>query len=212
MQPWTVEYGTLWAVEPSVRLPPICSARVEAEFEELRFGDAGDLATAMNLPTPEPILRRLQNNRRCFSLKVAGQIASYGWVTRGTECVGELERQFNLHDDEAYIWHCGTLPAWRGQRCYSALLNQLIYRLHHEGVPRIWIGASLQNQPSIRAFANAGFQPVVDVAYRRLYYLTLMWIHHAPSARRTLVSAAYRILLNNHERRLGQLIIGYNHK
>jgi ribosomal protein S18 acetylase RimI-like enzyme len=211
MQPWTVEYGTLWAVEPGAGLPPICSARVEAEFEELGIGDAGDLATAMNLPTPEPVLQRLQSNRRCFSLKVTGQIASYGWVTRGAECVGELERQFHLNDDEAYIWDCGTVPAWRGQRCYSALLSRLIYRLQREGAPRIWIGASRQNQPSIRAFASAGFQPVVDVAYRRFYHLTLLWIRHAPSARHPLVSAAYRVLLNNDERRFGRLIIGYNH-
>jgi ribosomal protein S18 acetylase RimI-like enzyme len=211
MQPWTVEYGTLWAVEPGTRRPPICSARVEAAFEELCVADAGDLAIAMNLPTPEPILRRLQSKRRCFGLKVAGQIASYGWVTRGAECVGELERQFRLRDDEAYIWDCGTVPAWRGQHCYSALLSQLIYRLHHEGVPRIWIGASQRNQPSIRAFTSAGFQRVVDVTYRRFYHLTLLWIRHAPSAQRPLTSAAYRILLNEHERRLGQLIIGYNH-
>jgi GNAT superfamily N-acetyltransferase len=211
MQPWTVEHGTLWAVEPGVRLPPICSAHVEAVFEEMGLGDADALASAMNLPTPELVLQRVHSNRRCFSLKVAGQIASYGWVTRGAECVGELERTFHLHDDEAYIWDCGTVPAWRGQRCYSALLSQLIYRLHREGAPRIWIGASRQNQPSIRAFANAGFQPVVDVTYRRFVHLTVMSVHHAPSARRSLVSAAYRILLNDHERRFGHLIFGYNH-
>src|SRR5262249_40519940 len=137
------------------------------------------------------------------------QIVTYGWVTQGVECVGELERQFHLHDDEAYIWDCGTVPAWRGQGCYSALLSCIIHRLQREGAVRIWIGASRQNQPSIRGFASAGFNPVVDLTYRRLYRLTLMWIHPAPSNRRPLVSAAYRILLNAHERRLGQLIVGY---
>src|SRR5262245_30170490 len=122
MQPWTVEHGTLWAVEPGVHLPPICSARVEAVFEELEIADAGDVAAAMNLPTPELVLQRLHSNRRCFGLKVAGQIASYGWVTRVAECVGELERTFHLSDDQAYIWDCGTVAAMRGLRCYSTLL------------------------------------------------------------------------------------------
>jgi ribosomal protein S18 acetylase RimI-like enzyme len=212
MQPWTVEYGTLWAVEPGADLPPICSARVEAAFEELGLADAGALAAAMNLPTPELVLQRLHSNRRCFSLKVAGQITSYGWVTRGAECVGELERTFHLHDDEAYIWDCGTVPAMRRQRCYSALLSHLIHLLYREAVPRIWIGASRQNRPSIRAFVSAGFQPVVDLTYRRFMHLTLMWVHHAPSAPRPLVSAAYRILLNDHERRFGHVIFGYNHE
>jgi hypothetical protein len=187
----------------------MCAARVNAEFEEIAGGDADELALAMNLPTPEPVRQRLQTNRRCFSLRVDGQIASYGWVTRGAERVGELERQFHLHDDEAYIWDCGTVPAWRGQHCYSALLSQIIYQLHRESVRRIWIGASRQNQPSIRGVANAGFKPVVDLTYRRFHRLTLMWINQAPSSRRPLISAAYRILLADHERRFRRLVIGY---
>jgi GNAT superfamily N-acetyltransferase len=206
---WTVERGTLWAVEPGDSLPPKCSARVEADFTELRAADGGDLAAAMDMPYSEPLQERFQNNRRCFCLRVRGQIAAYGWVTQGVECVGELERQFHLHDDEAYIWDCGTVAAWRGQRCYSALLSELIYQLHREGVLRIWIGASRLNRPSVRGFANAGFKPVVDLTYRRFYRLTLMWIYQAPTPRRPLVSAAYRILLNQHERRFGRLVVGY---
>ncbi|MBI1879529.1 MAG: GNAT family N-acetyltransferase, partial [Chloroflexi bacterium] len=162
-----------------------------------------------NLPSPEAIRQRLQGKRRCFILKVGDQIATYGWVTHGVECVGELERQFHLHDDEAYIWDCGTVPAWRGQRCYSALLSHIIYRLHQEGIPRLWIGASRHNQPSIQGIVNAGFQRVIDVTYRRFYCLTLLWFQEAPMALPPLVSAAYRILLNSHERCFGPLAIGY---
>lgn len=208
-QPRAVEDGTLWALETSDGLPPLCRARVETKFEEVQAGDIDSLAAAMNLSTPEPVRQRLHSGRRCFILKVGDEIATYGWVTHGVECVGELERQFYLHDDEAYIWDCSTIPAWRGQRCYSALLSQIIYRLHGESVARLWIGASRQNQPSVRAFANAGFNRVVDVVYRRFYRLTLMWIQSANSAPRPLVSAAYRILLNEHERRVGPLLIGF---
>jgi len=209
MRPWAVERGTLWAVEMGDDLPPVRPARVAADFEAVGVADIAELAVAMNLPTPKPIRQRLQSNRRCFILRVANQIASYGWVTRGAECVGELERQFHLHDDEGYIWDCGTVPAWRRHGCYSALLSYITHRLHREGASRIWIGASRENQPSIRGFANAGFEPVVDLTYRRLYRLTLMWIHQAPSTRRPLVSAAYRILLDDHERRFGRLVVGY---
>lgn len=209
MQPWTVEHGTLWVLEAGNGLPPVCQARVEVEFEEANTADIDDLTIAMNLPTSELIQQRLHGNRRCFSLRIAGQLATYGWVTHGVERVGELERHFHLHNDEAYIWDCGTVPAWRRQRCYSALLSHIIYRLDHEGVARIWIGASRQNQPSIRGFVNAGFKPVVDLTYRRFHRLTLMWLYQARSTRRPLVSAAYRILVNDHERRFGQLAIGY---
>ena len=208
MHPWTLERGTLWAIDAEDRLPPPCSARVQAEFAEVRGNELDELASAMSLPNLALIQQRLQGKRRCFSLRTAGQLAAYGWVTRGAECVGELERQFHLHSDEAYIWDCGTVPAWRGQRCYSALLSQLIRELYSEDVQRIWIGASLHNHASTRGFANAGFSRVVDLTYCRIYHLTLMWLHRAP-ARRPLVAAAYRILLNAHERRLGSLVLGY---
>ncbi|HUM70533.1 MAG TPA: GNAT family N-acetyltransferase [Chloroflexota bacterium] len=210
MRPWTTtENGALWVVETNDGLPPFCPARAEVIFAETRREDVAELAVAMNLASAEPIWQRLGNGRRCFHLRVDGQIATYGWVTRGVECVGELERQFHLHEDEAYIWDCGTVAAWRRQRFYSALLSDLIVRLHEEGVARIWIGASRQNRPSIQGFANAGFQPVVECSYGRVSRLTILWIQHAPAAPHPLIQAAYRILLNSHERRLGPLAIGY---
>lgn len=209
MRPWTTEYGTLWALEPGSGLPPHCQARIEIAFAEVGGDEIDELAMAMGLPTPEPIQQRLRGRRRCFYLRAGGRIASYGWVTHGIECVGELEREFHLHDDEAYIWDCRTLPAWRRQRLYSALLSHLVYRLHDEGIPRIWIGASRQNQPSIRGFANAGFKPVVDVTYRRFYRLTLLWLRPAVSAPQPLIAAACRILINERERRVGRLAVGF---
>lgn len=208
MQPWKRERGTLWAFEGQDGLPPLCSARIPTEFAEVRGDQLAELANAMNLPNLEPIQQRLQGGRRCFSLRADGQIAAYGWVTRGVECVGELERQFHLRSDEAYIWDCGTLPDWRGQRCYSALLSQLVRELLREDVRRIWIGASRHNQASIRGVANAGFSHVLDLTYRRIFRLTLIWIDRV-SAGRALVAAAYRILLNAHERRFGRLVLGY---
>jgi hypothetical protein len=209
MQPWTVEYGTLWILETDNGLPPICPARVEVKFEEVSVAGIDDLAVAIGLSDPEPIRQRLQSGRRCFILRAEDQIVTYGWVTQGVEYVGELDRQFNFHNDEAYIWDCGTISVWRGKRLYSALLSQMIYRLHDEKISRIWIGASRLNQPSIRGFANAGFKPVVDCTYRRFFRLTLMWFHQALSIRQPLVSAAYRILLYDHERRFGRLAIGF---
>jgi GNAT superfamily N-acetyltransferase len=209
MEQYVVERGTLWALETGNGLPPACSARVEAVFKELEAGEIDDLTLAMNLPSSELIQRRLEDNRRCFILKVDGQIATYGWVTHGVEIVGELERIFHVGRDEAYIWDCVTLPAYQRQGCYSSLLSHIIYQLHGERVRRIWIGSSLPNDPSVRGFANAGFQPVIDLTYRRFYKLTILWVREAPTAVPHLVSAAYRILVNNHEQRFGRLAVGY---
>jgi GNAT superfamily N-acetyltransferase len=213
MQPWTTEYGTLWVIEPVNSLPPPCEAQVEVSFCEATLADVDELVQAMNRDNPVEIRQRLQNGRRCFLWRNnERQIVSYGWVTQGKESVGELERQFNLCRDEAYIWDCGTVPDWRGNHLYSALLSRMVYRLHEEGVPRLWIGASRLNQPSIQGFANAGFQRVVDITYRRFWRLTLLWIYQAQNEKRPLTGEAYRILINNHERRYGRLAVGYLNK
>ncbi len=210
MQLWVVESGTLWALNMgNGSLPPLFLAQVDVVFTELREGDAAELAAAMNLPDTGPIAQRFQDERRCFCLRADDQIVTYGWVTQGVECVGELERNFYLNDNEAYIWDCGTIPSWRGNHCYSMLLSQTIHQLHNEGVSLAWIGASRQNKPSIQGFVNAGFQPVVDCVYGRIYRLTLMRIKKDAAADQHLVRTAYRILHNDHERRLGQWMIGF---
>lgn len=209
MQRWKHERGTLWALDAQDQLPPLCSARTQAEFAELGPEQLDELASAMELPGPELIRERLQRGRRAFILRAAGQIAAYGWVTRGAECVGELEREFHLLDDEAYIWHCGTVAAWRGQRFYSALLSQLIRGLLRENVRRIWIGASRHNQASISGIANAGFRHVLDLTYWRIWRLKAMWFSRVASDPSPLAAAAYRILLSAHERRFGRLALGY---
>jgi ribosomal protein S18 acetylase RimI-like enzyme len=193
----------------------MCQARVPVTFREAETADLPALALAMNLPDTALIEERWQNGRRCFILQADNpdnEIVTYGWVTQGIESVGELERQFHFQENEAYIWHCGTVAGWRGQRCYSALLSHILHKLVAEGIACVWIGATRQNRPSVKGFVNAGFQPVVDVIYRRFYHLSLFWVSPDPSARQTLVNEAYRILINEHERRLGRLAIGYTHK
>jgi hypothetical protein len=209
MKFWAAEDGTFWVVDPSDGLPPLFEARVAMSFEEAETADIPSLTSAMNLPDSKLIYQRMQNGRRCFVLKVADEIVTYGWVTHGIESVGELERQFNLRHDEAYIWHCGTVPNWRGQHGYSSLLNRIVHHLYYENISFIWIGASRQNEPSIQGIINAGFRPVVDVIYRRLYRFTLFWVIHDAEAKQDHISTAYRILINNFERRWGHLALGY---
>lgn len=203
------ESGTFWVLDARNDLPPACRARIKTDFEELTAGGIDDLAAALNLPTPDPIRRRWQQGRRCFLLKAEGHIAAYGWVTLGPECVGELEREFNLEGNEAYIWDCGTVPHWRQHGLYSSLLSQIIYQLRDEGVPRIWIGASRQNRPSVRGIENAGFDHVLDLVYYRFYRVIAIRIQRSSEAPPDLVSAAFSIILQDYERRFGDLAVGW---
>ena len=208
MKPRAVEFGTFWLSEAARGLPPASSSRTQTVFGEVSPDDWPALQSAMDLPDSEPIRSRFQTGRRCFSLRVADQIVAYGWATRGLESVGELEREFSLTDDEVYIWDCGTVPTWRGQRCYTALLSQMLHQFHHEGIPRVWIGASSQNKPSIQGIARAGFQHVMNVAYYRWWVVTLLRFMEAPAAPRAQLDMAYRVLTSRHERRWGRVALG----
>ena len=206
---WAFERGTLWAVELNRQTPSSVPPRLAAVFGEIHRESAEFLAAAMGLPQPEPVLRRLAAGRRCFGAWIEGRIAAYGWVSQAAECIGELEREIQLPAGEAYIWDCVTLPPYRRQRLYSALLSHVIAQLCREGMRRVWIGSSLGNGASIQGFANAGFRPVVVLIYARLLKLSCLWTLGHRAAPDHLVTAARRALTTDRERVWGPVMVGH---
>lgn len=211
---WAFERGRLWALgwdafgQRHSAAPPRAAPRVAATFKEVRRDLAEPLAEAMGLPDPEPLLRRLAAGRRCFVAWVRDEIASYCSVSMGTECIGELEREFRMQAGAAYIWDRATLPSYRCQGLYSWLLSEIVTELRDEGLRRLWIGSSLGNRPSIRGFVSAGFQPVVTVAYLRAFKLRCVSVIGCPGAPERLVADARRALTAPDETRLGFALIG----
>jgi GNAT superfamily N-acetyltransferase len=127
--------------------------------------------------------------------RVAAEIAAYGWVSEVVESIGELERPFHIRKGEAYIWDCATLPRYRRQGLYTALLHATVSTLWREGARRLWIGASLGNHPSLRGMASAGFQPVIKMTYVRLFRFKHVWVSNYPSASPMVAVEARRGLL-----------------
>lgn len=209
MRAWAFEHGVMWAMDlADGRTIVPMSAQVVAVFGEVRSGNAEPLSAAMGLPSAQLVLRRFATGRRCFAAWVEGQIAAYGWVSQATECIGELEREIQIGADEAYIWNCATLPSYRRRRLYTALLSHIIVQLRGQGVRRVWIGSSVHNRPSLRAFAKAGFLPVVRLVYMRLFNLSGSWMPGYPDAPGELVAVARRALTADHEHRWGVVSVG----
>ena len=158
--PW--QRGVLWAVDSAAGMPEdgdgslrggICRGHPRIG-RRARRGDGRSRSGVR--------YGALRRGRRCFAARVDDRIASYGWVSRRAEWVGEMDREFHPAAGEAYIWDCATLPSYQGQRLYSALLGYAIARLRDEGCRLVWIGSNQENLPSLRGFANAGFQPVAE--------------------------------------------------
>lgn len=207
-QNWAYEHGTLWAVATGQVIP--VAPRIATSFAEVGRESAGLLAQAMGLPSPEPVLQRFRTDRRCFVALVEGNIAAFGWVSQGTESIGELERAFTMTTGQAYIWDCVTLPDYRRQRLFSALLTHIAATLRGEDLNLLWIGASLANHPSIRGFIDAGFRPIIKLWYARLFYLRVLWLVGYPAAPRWLVEDARLGMIARDDYAWGPLVLGYS--
>lgn len=191
---WAFERGILWALDVDgsadrEQAPPVLMAFGEATRE-----DVASLAAAMGLGNPDDVRERMASGRRCFVARLEGTIAAYGWVSVGTESIGELERTLRMDPGEAYIWDCATLPLYRRRGVYGALLRFMVSTLRQEGMRRLWIGASQDNTPSLRGFAAAGFQPVLKLMYLRVAGLRRDWLVGDTNAPAALVADARRAL------------------
>jgi GNAT superfamily N-acetyltransferase len=192
---WAYERGALWAMDldGGTRVP--VTPYVAATLTEAAPDVEPALATAMGLTDSCALRRRFAAGSRCFVAWVDGAIAAYGWASWGIEDIGELERSLRMRPDEAYIWDCATLPLFRRQRLYSALLAHMAVVLRDEGIRRLWIGASLRNSPSLRGFATAGFQPAVRIIYARLFTLSHTWVFGEATAPPALIADARQALI-----------------
>lgn len=194
---WAYERGVLWAMDLDGEPPAAARPRAPAIFAEAAPETSGALATAMGLTDPSEIQRRFAAGSRCFVARIGDAFAAYGWVSQGEERIGELERSLRMRRGEAYIWDCVTLEPFRRQGIYSALLVYMVATLRREGLHRLWIGASQQNRPSLKGFANAGFQPVVTILYVRLLGLGYSWLVGVANAPPALVADARQALASD---------------
>ena len=155
-------HGTIWVLHVDQEMPAV-APRLRAEFSRLTPDLAPALASSTNSLSLTEITKRIESGRQCHVARVDGQIAAYGWVSFVEEDIGELNLRIKLLAGEAYIWDCATLPAYRRQRLYSALLAYMLDELSAEGLRRIWIGTDVDNVASQKGVGLAGFRPIIDI-------------------------------------------------
>ena len=153
-------FGTMWLLHLKGSGAAV-APRIDARFQ--RVGPEGVmLAEAMGLAEAAPVLERFDGGARCYAGFVRDALANYGWVSFGEEWISELATHIRLGPDEAYIWDCATLPAFRGQGLYPALLGHISRELRDEGLRRVWIGTDYGSLDSQKGIVRAGFQPIAD--------------------------------------------------
>ncbi|MGH2508039.1 MAG: GNAT family N-acetyltransferase [Ktedonobacteraceae bacterium] len=184
-----LDLDRLWPASPAPRVP--------VTFQRADEALAGELATAMGLAGPAPVLQRLRLGRHCYIARVEDQLVAYGWLTFDKEEIGELGLSVRLLPGEAYIWDCATLPAFRGKRLYPALLSHILGELQRTGFQRVWIGMDTDNQSSRTGAVLAGFQPVIDILLVRELHTRRFLVRGYPGVSSEYVQAAQYALLGD---------------
>lgn len=191
--------GTIWVVNLDEHVPDI-SPRVPVTFRRVGPDLVSALVSTMERDASVELLQRFATGRRCYAAWVGNQLASYAWVSFEEEHIGELNLRLHLLPGEVYVWDCATIPAFRRNRLYSALLGYVIKQLHAEGFCRAWIGADMDNQPSQQGIAYAGFHHVADLVVERVLAMRQVWVQPQPGMPEYIVAEARRVFLNDRDK------------
>jgi ribosomal protein S18 acetylase RimI-like enzyme len=200
IDPQTV--GTFWMLNLEETPPGDLKPRLPARFARVDAGAALALSQAMELDSPALVLERFARQCRCYAAWVEGTLAAYGWVTYDEEGIGELGLRLRLAPGEAYIWDCATLPAYRGQRLYPALLVYISNELRAEGVRQALIGADSDNLASQKGMLRAGFQAVADILMLPTRRRSPLWLRGRPGVPEQLVTHIRQALFHKRGRML----------
>lgn len=190
--------GTIWTLNLDEPVPVIQPV-IAVNFRRLSAELVPALVSTMTRDASLELLKRLDTGRRCYAAWVGDQLASYGWVSFDEEYIGELSLRIRLLPGEVYIWDCGTVPAFRRKRLYSALLSHVIEQLGDEGFCRAWIGADMDNLPSQKGIALAGFHHVADLVMARVLTLRQVWVQGRLDVPDSIVAEARRAFLNDRD-------------
>ena len=191
--------GTIWALNLDEPVPAV-SPRVAATFRRVGPDLVPTLVSTMGRDASAELLRRFETGRRCYTAWVGNQLASYAWVSFDEEHIGELNLRIRLLPGEVYIWDCATVPVFRRNGLYSALLGHVIRELHAEIFCRAWIGADMDNKPSQQGIARAGFHHVADLVVARILAMRQVWVQARPDMPDYIVAEARRAFLNDRDK------------
>ncbi len=123
---------------------------------------AQPLAEAMSVPV-ETVFERCAAAAQAFlAVLPDDRIAAYGWVNHDMIRIYELNLAVPIPRGHAYIWDCATLPLHRGRGIFAGLLRFVVEDLRLQGDVWAWGAVAPGNEPSLHAFARAGFRLVAS--------------------------------------------------
>jgi len=191
--------GTIWILNLNNELPAH-TPRVYAEFHRVTPDLVPALCSIRGRDATTEFSQRFATGRQCYGAWVENHLTAFGWVSVEEEHIGELNLRIKLLPGEAYVWDCETAPDHRGKGLYSALLIYILNELRTQNITRAWIGADLDNIPSQKGIARAGFHHVADLVIERVVAMRQVWVVGLPDVPESIVAEARRAFLNDRDK------------
>jgi GNAT superfamily N-acetyltransferase len=191
--------GTIWMLNLD-EVTPAVTPRVHAEFRRVTPDLLPALFAIRGYDASAEFIQRFETGRRCYGAWVEGQLAAFGWVSYDDEHIGELNLRIKLLPGEVYVWDCATASRFRGNGLYSALLSYILGELRDQKICRAWIGADLENIPSQKGIARAGFHHIADLVIERVLAMRQVWVAGLPDVPEPIVTEARRAFLNDRDK------------
>lgn len=124
---------------------------------------------------PHPFTRHAQFYDRfgieeCYIALCRGKIAHLAWVYYPDQAKKHPTPFRILRPDETAIANCVTLPEFRGQKIYPAVVRHLLQVLKEQGYGRCYMYIETGNFASQRGVAKIGFKPVGKTWRVRLFF------------------------------------------
>lgn len=118
--------------------------------------------------TAEQMRRRLEQGQTCLALKIDGQVAAFTWANL-KQCPYPQGWEFDLAEDEAYLFDAYTSKAYRGRNLAASLRYYQYEELARAGRRRYYSVTLASNQPSLRFKKKVGARLIRLSLYVKLF-------------------------------------------
>lgn len=118
------------------------------------------VASELTLDADE-VKQRAREGHSLYVARIDGKLVGWGWSAAETAGIGELGITLTMPPANRYLWDFVTLPEWRGQGIYPAIIQEMVRR--QQGVQRFWIGHDYGNRASGKGILRAGFHLVASL-------------------------------------------------
>ena len=133
---WVAEVVPFYLVREYILEESAVGLQPRLDPLEVRFLEPAEIRAISESPEVEEsedtLLRRLDNGCMCLGIRHKGHIVAYSWCNL-KKCDYQGRLDFDLKDDEAYLFDARTFQAYRGKNLAPYLRSELYKKLAEMG-------------------------------------------------------------------------------